>query len=84
MSPVVDEVIAKMTNAITIEDSAIVFIQGVPGMIAAAVQEATDLGATAEQLVPVSNLGTDLQAKSDALAAALQPPPPGPQAKQKH
>lgn len=75
-SPVIQQVIDQMTNAETVEDAAIVYIQGVPGLIAAAVQQALDNGATAEQLVPVSNLGNDLKAKSDALQAALQPPQP--------
>ena len=75
-SPVLQQVIDQMTNAETVEQAAIVFIQGVPGMIQAAVQQALDNGATADELVPVSNLGNDLKAKSDALQAALQPPPP--------
>jgi len=75
-SPVLQQVIDQMTNAETVEDAAIVYIQGVPGLIQAAVQQALDNGATADQLVPVSNLGNDLKARSDALQAALQPPPP--------
>jgi hypothetical protein len=70
-SPVIDQVITDMTNATTVEDSAIAFINGVPQMIADAVAKAIENGATAEQLQPVSDVGTQLQAKSDALQAAL-------------
>lgn len=77
-SPVIDAVISEMTNATTVEDSAIAFINGVPGMIAAAVAAALENGATAEQLQPVADLGTALQAKSDALQAALTANTPTP------
>jgi hypothetical protein len=75
-SPVLQDLIDKMTNAETVEDSAIAFIQGVPGLIQAAVDAALANGATAEELAPVAQVGTDLKAKSDALQQALQPPPP--------
>jgi Tfp pilus assembly protein PilW len=75
-SPVLQDLIDEMTNAETVEDSAIAFIQGVPALIQAAVDAALANGATAEELAPVAQVGTDLKAKSDALAAALQPPPP--------
>ena len=75
-----DPIIADMTNATTVMDSAIVFVNGVPKAIQAAVDAAIANGATAAQLQPVADLGTALQAKSDALVAALaantpQPPP---------
>jgi hypothetical protein len=70
-SPVIDQVITEMTNATTVEDSAIAFITGVPQMIADAVAKAIENGATAEELQPVSDVGNQLQTKSDALQAAL-------------
>jgi len=70
-SPVIDQVITEMTNATTVEDSAIAFINSVPQMISGAVAKAIENGATAEQLQPVADVGTQLQAKSDALQAAL-------------
>jgi len=61
----------EITNATTVEDGAITFINGVPGLIADAVAKALANGATADELKPVSDLGTELQAKSDALQAAI-------------
>lgn len=70
-NPVIDTVITEMTNATTVEDSAIAFINGVPQLIADAVAKALANGATQEELAPLTDLGTTLQAKSDALQAAL-------------
>lgn len=70
-SPVIDQVIQQMTAATTIEDGAIAFINGVPGMIQEAVAKAIENGATAEQLQPVSDIGAQLEAKSNALQEAL-------------
>ena len=70
-NPVIDTTIAEMTNATTVEDSAITFINGVPQMIQDAVTKALANGATQEQLAPLTDLGAALQAKSDALQAAL-------------
>ncbi len=69
-------IIAEMTAAETEEQAAIVFIQGVPALLQAAVDAALANGATEEQLQPVFALGTQLQAQTDALTAALAPPPP--------
>lgn len=68
---VVDDAIAAMTQATTVEDGAIAFINSVPAMIQAAIDKATNGGATAAQLAPFVALNTDLTAKSDALQAAL-------------
>jgi len=62
---------AEVEAATTVEDSATTFINGVPGLIASAVAAAVVNGATPEQLQPLTDLGTALQAKSDALTAAL-------------
>lgn len=62
---------AEVTAATTVEDSAITFIDGVPGLITSAVNAALANGATSEQLQPLTDLGAALQAKSDALAAAV-------------
>jgi hypothetical protein len=66
-----DDAIASMTAAETVEDSAAVFINSVPGLITAAVAAATNNGATATQLAPLTQLAADLKTKSDALQAAL-------------
>ena len=65
------DLIAEVQAAETVEDSATAFIQGVPGLIAAAVAKALANGATEAELAPLAQLTTDLKAKSDALTAAL-------------
>jgi len=67
LTPLINEI----TNATTVEDSAVAFINGVPGLVQAAVDAALANGATAAQLQPVTDLGAQLQAKSDALQAAI-------------
>jgi alkylhydroperoxidase/carboxymuconolactone decarboxylase family protein YurZ len=52
-------------------DSAVVFVKGVPALIATAVQAALANGATEEQLKPIVTLGEELGTKADALQAAI-------------
>ena len=70
-----DDAIAKLTADVTAEkavvDSAIVFINGVPGLISAAVATAQAAGATADQLQALTDLSTKLEAETPALSAAL-------------
>ncbi len=68
---VLDDTIATMTAAETVEESAVAFINGVPALIQAAIDKAVAGGATAAQLAPLTQLNSDLTAKSDALRAAL-------------
>ena len=68
---VLDDTIATMTAATTVEDSATAFITSVPGLIATAVAAAQANGATAAQLAPLTDLNTQLKTKSDALQTAL-------------
>ena len=70
-STLLDNVISDITKATTVQDSAIAFINGVPGLIDAAVAAAIANGATEAELQPVSDLSDQLQAKSDALEAAI-------------
>jgi hypothetical protein len=62
---------AQVTAGTTVEDSATTFINGVPGLISTAVAAAVANGATAAQLQPLTDLGAALQAKSNALSAAI-------------
>jgi hypothetical protein len=79
MSPIIDQLTAQVTNATTVEESAVTLINGIGARVDAAVAAALANGATAEQLQPVSDLSTALQTESDALAAAVAAnPPPGP------
>ncbi len=84
----IDNLKAQVTKATTIMDGAIAFINGVPGLIAAAVEASLANGATAEQLAPLTDLGTALGNESDALQTAMTAntttPAPAPQAHKKH
>jgi hypothetical protein len=81
-NPTVDTTIAEIQAATTVIDSATIFANSVPGLISDAVSKALANGATAAQLAPLTDLGTALKAKADALAAAVvantpaAPPPP--------
>lgn len=79
MSPIIDQLTQQVNNAIGVEQSAITLINGIAQRIQDAINQALENGATAEQLQPVSDLSNQMQAESDALAAAIQantPPPP--------
>jgi len=67
LQPLIDQ----MTRAATLEAAAVAFIEAVPARITEAVTAAIANGATAEQLVPLTDLGTALDAQGDALANAL-------------
>jgi hypothetical protein len=73
------EQIAALTQEVTdtegVVDSATTFILGVAQKIADAVAAAMADGATSAQMQPLTDLGTALKAKSDALAAAIANPP---------
>jgi len=79
--------ITEITNAGTVMDGATIFVQSVPGLISDAVAKATANGATAAELQPVVDLGTALQAKADALTAAMtagtSTPPPSPESRRR-
>ena len=70
-SPVLDQLTQQVTNTTGVEQSAIVFINGIQAKIDAAVAAALENGATAEQLQPISDLSTAMEAQTDALAAAI-------------
>ncbi len=71
-----DDALTALTAKVEAEnteiDSAIVFINGVPKLIADAVAAAIAAGATPEELKAITDLGTSLAAKGDALAAAVE------------
>lgn len=67
-------VIADVTAENTVIDGAITFIEGVPALIQTAVDAALAKGATPAQLQSLTDLGTAITTKKDALAAALVAP----------
>lgn len=67
----VTALIAQITKATTVEKSAQVLVETLPKRIADAVAAAVANGATAEELQPVSDLGTELANASDALNTAV-------------
>lgn len=70
-NPQLADLTNEITNATTIEASATTLINGIAQRIADAVAAAIANGATAAELQPVADLGTQLQAQSDALQAAI-------------
>lgn len=77
-NPTIDALVAQVQASDTVFDSAVAFINGVPGLISAAVAQALAGGATAAQLAPVTAVATDIKAKSDAIQAALTANTPTP------
>lgn len=70
-NPSLDALSAQIQKATTVEASADALIRGISQRIADAVQAALANGATAEELKPVSDLGTALDAQSDTLQADI-------------
>lgn len=65
------ELQADVTAEDSVIDSAVTLLQGIPKLIADAVATALESGATPEQLAAITALGTDITAKSGALAEAV-------------
>lgn len=70
-NPQLADLTNEITNATSVEASATALINGIADRIARAVSDAIANGATAEELAPVADLGTQLKAQSDALQAAV-------------
>lgn len=70
-NPILAELEATVRNTNGVIDSAIAFVNGVPGLIQAAVEQALANGATAEELAPFTVLEADLEAKATDLANAI-------------
>lgn len=81
----VQQTIDDMTQCQTVFDSALAFINSVPGLISTAVAAAVANGATEAELAPFTQLNADLSAKRDAVQAALlaNTPTPTPTAARK-
>jgi hypothetical protein len=77
-APILGVLIDEVTQAQGVMASATVFINGVPGLIAAAIEQALRNGATETELAPLTALEAELEAQRTALAAALAAnSPPG-------
>ena len=74
----IDALVAQVTATIGVEASAVTFINGVPGLISAAVTAALAGGATAAQLAPLSTLAANLQTSAAAITAAIAANAPTP------
>ncbi len=66
-----DALAAAVTKTTDVEQAAIEALNGVAARIQTAVEAALANGATAEQLAPVQAEADSLNAKADALAAAI-------------
>jgi hypothetical protein len=62
---------AAVANEVTVEQSAITLINGIPAMIANAVAAAQAAGATPDQLAALATLQTQISSSATALAAAV-------------
>jgi len=72
MAPqVIDDLVAQATVNESVEDSAVIVLNGLQARIDAAVQAALAGGATADQLSAVTQISTDLKSHADAMAAAV-------------
>ena len=67
----ITDLTAKVTKATTVEKSAEVLINGFQAALTAAIAAAVANGATADQLQPLTDLGTEMDTESDALQAAV-------------
>jgi hypothetical protein len=67
----IEDLTAQVTKATTVEKSAELLINGFQSRLDAAVAAAIANGATAEELAPLTELSTAMEAESDALAAAV-------------
>jgi hypothetical protein len=70
-SPILDALAAAVAKVTTVEDSAIVLINGIAARVQAAVDAALAGGATAAELAPVQAEVDALNAKADELSAAV-------------
>jgi hypothetical protein len=67
----ITQLTAQVNKATTVEKSAETFIGGIATLVADAVAAALANGATQEQLQPLTDLATTMDAESDALQAAI-------------
>lgn len=71
----------QVANETTVDQSAIALLNGIPQLIADAVNNALSQGATPAQLQAMTDLGTTIGNNASGLAAAVTantPPPPPP------
>lgn len=66
---VIDTLSANVQRLSSVEDSVQAFVEGVPGLIQTAVDQALAAGATPEQMQALNDLNTALSAKVDELAS---------------
>jgi len=71
-NPAIPVLVDEVTRAIGVIPSATALINGFGARMQAAVEQALELGATAEQLAPLTALGQELDATTSALAQAVQ------------
>ena len=71
-NPILDVLIDEITQTQGVLDSATAFVEGVPGLIEAAKQEALRNGATEAELAPFTALERELETKRVKLVAAIE------------
>jgi hypothetical protein len=70
-NPILDDLTAQITRATTVAESAKTLIDGIGQRVTDAVAAAIANGATAEELAPVAELATALDAEATALEQAV-------------
>lgn len=70
-NPILAELTAEVARDTDVKNSAITALNGIASRIEAAVTLALENGATAEQLLPVTDEVAAMRGSSDALAAAV-------------
>lgn len=70
-NPILGDLVAAVTRAQGVMDSATALINGFAAKLDAAIAQALANGATEAELLPLQNLDDELHAKSDALAQAV-------------
>lgn len=77
-NPTIDALVTQVETDQTVIGSAVTLINGIAGMITAAVNAALAGGATAAQLAPLTDLTSSLAATDTTLAAAVAANTPAP------
>ncbi len=72
--PAIDDLVDAVAAENTEIDKALAMLNGIPGLIDAAVATAMAKGATAAQLAPLNDVKADILTHAAALAAVTNPP----------
>jgi hypothetical protein len=72
MNQEIEKLRTQVARDTDVKASAVILLNGIAARIKTAVDQAIANGATAEELVPLTELNSTLQTSTDSLAAAVQ------------